>query len=442
MTQAPPRGPGAFDLRNTPQADLLDQCVHCGFCLPSCPTYDLWRVEMDSPRGRLVLMGEGLEEGGEITPEMVGHLDACLGCMACVTSCPSGVQYDRLIEDTRAQVERNYRRPLRDRLMRRLAFAFLTRPGVLRASVPFAWLARVLRFDRLARALPCGSRLRSTLELAPRAPLGATTSTLPTEWAAEGERRGRVGMLQGCVQRVFFHRVNVATAELLAAEGFEVHAPRLPRCCGALQLHTGAEPAATALARATIEAFEGCDFVVANAAGCGSALKDYGHLLREHPGWAERAAEFSTRVRDVNELLAEHDTRSARHPLPILLAYHDPCHLAHAQGVREQPRRLLEEIPELTLTEPDDWSTCCGSAGIYNLLYPDTADELGRRKLANLLATEAPFVAAANPGCALQIEAQARNAGEPLRVLHPIEILHMSMTGGELVADPSPPEGD
>jgi glycolate oxidase iron-sulfur subunit len=418
----------AFDATKPPDAALLDQCVHCGFCLPTCPTYDLWRVEMDSPRGRLVLMAEGLEQGSEITDEMVQHFDACLGCMACVTACPSGVQYDKLIEDTRAQVERNYRRPAADRLLRRLTFALFTHPGRLRAAVPLMWLARSLGLDRIARKRPPRSRLRAAAELAPSIGMGAVGSTLSRHWPALGARRGRVGLLQGCVQRVFFHRVNVATAELLAAEGFEVHAPRLPRCCGALQLHTGYDDAASSLAKRTITAFEDCDFVVTNAAGCGSALKDYGHLLRDDPEWADRAAAFSSRVRDVTELLATVGTVSARHPITGAVAYHDACHLAHAQGIREEPRALLREIPDLRLLDPPDWSTCCGSAGIYNLLQPETADELGARKLSNLLATGARTVAAGNPGCALQIEAQARRADERVRVLHPVELLHLSLT--------------
>jgi glycolate oxidase iron-sulfur subunit len=418
----------AFDAKKPPDAGLLEQCVHCGFCLTTCPTYDLWRVEMDSPRGRLVLMAEGLEPGSRISEEMVQHFDACLGCMACVTACPSGVQYDKLIEDTRAQVERNYQRGVADRMLRRVTFALFTHPGRLRAALPLARLARLLGLERIARRRPPGSRLRAAAELAPPISIGATLSKLPRHWQARGTRRGRVGLLQGCVQRVLFNHVNVATAEVLSAEGFEVHAPRLPRCCGALQMHTGYEDAASSLAKRTIAAFEDCDYVVTNAAGCGSALKDYGHLLRDDPDWAERAAAFSGRVRDITELLASAGTVSARHPVPVEVAYHDACHLAHAQGIREQPRKLLGEIPGLSLLEPPDWSTCCGSAGIYNLLQPRTADELGSRKLSNLLGTGARTIAAANPGCVLQIEAQARSAGEPVKVLHPIELLHLSLT--------------
>ncbi|MGH2920163.1 MAG: (Fe-S)-binding protein, partial [Solirubrobacteraceae bacterium] len=236
-----------------------------------------------------------------------------------------------------------------------------------------------------------------------------------------------VGLLQGCVQRVFFAGVNEATVDVLAAEGWEVHAPARPDCCGALQLHSGEDDPARVRARETIAAFEGYDVVAVNAAGCGAALKDYGHLLRDDPEWAERAAAFSARVRDVTELLAEHEPRAERHPLPLRVVYHDACHLAHAQGVRTPPRDLLRSIPGVELLEPAEWEICCGSAGVYNLLKPEPAAELGRRKARNLLETGAQAVVAANPGCALQIAAAAAELGRPLAVHHPIELLHASI---------------
>jgi glycolate oxidase iron-sulfur subunit len=416
-----------FDTIRPPEKELIEDCVHCGFCLPTCPTYNLWGEEMDSPRGRIVLMSEA-EQGAELSDQMVTHWDRCLGCMACVTACPSGVQYDKLIEDTRAQVERNHSRSAGDRVFRGMLFELFPHPGRLRALAPLMALSRRLGVHRLARRGGPLPRLRALASLTPEAPLRDTVRRLPPRVAASGERRGTVGLLQGCVQRVFFHDVNVATAQVLAAEGFEVHAPRLPRCCGALQMHTGYD--STDLAKATIEAFERCDFVVANAAGCGSSMKDYGHLLREDPEWSERAAAFSAKVRDVTELLAEAGTRAERHPVRTTVAYHDACHLAHAQAVRAQPRELLAEIPELEVVEPEGWEICCGSAGIYNLTCPEPATELGRRKVDNLLATGATTIAAGNPGCAIQIAAVSEQMGQPLRVLHPIELIQMSIQGG------------
>jgi glycolate oxidase iron-sulfur subunit len=228
---------------------------------------------------------------------------------------------------------------------------------------------------------------------------------------------------------VFFGDVNAATVGVLAAEGFDVVAPRLPRCCGALQLHTGHDEQARTLARATIEAFAGSDTVVVNAAGCGSAMKDYGHLFRDDPAWADRAAAFAAKVRDVTELLADLEPVATRHPVPLTVAYHDACHLAHAQGVREAPRRLLGTIPGLELREPAGWEICCGSAGVYNLLKPDPAAELGRRKAQHLLDTGAQAVAAGNPGCALQIAAHARALGRELPVYHPMQLLDASIKG-------------
>jgi glycolate oxidase iron-sulfur subunit len=416
-----------YDATRAPQLDLIDDCVHCGFCLPTCPTYVLWGEEMDSPRGRIVLMKEGHEE---ISAPLVTHLDRCLGCMACVTACPSGVQYDKLIEDARPQLERNIKREPLDRAHRRLIFELFTRPGRLRALAPGAAVAQRLGLPRLARrprVRRLAPRLAAMVSMTPEASMRRSLSRLPERFEARGEKRGTVALLQGCVQRVFFAHVNEATARVLAAEGFEVHVPRMPRCCGALALHAGEDPEATSLAKATIEALEGYETVIVNAAGCGSAMKDYGHVLRDEPEWAERAAAFSARVRDVSEFLAEAGPRAERHRVEMRVAYHDACHLAHAQRVRTQPRELLRGIPGLELVEPADWELCCGSAGIYNLVQPEPAAQLGERKARNLLDTGAEAVVAGNPGCALQISAHSERLGRPLPVLHPMELLARSI---------------
>ena len=424
----------AFDAHKPPELDLIEDCVHCGFCLPTCPTYVLWNEEMDSPRGRIVLMSEGLQPDSVLSDTMVGHFDNCLGCMACVTACPSGVRYDLLIEDTRQQVERRHPRTKRARLLRRVLFATFPHPGRLRATIPAivllrrSGLARAAQRSRLVERFPL---MRTLSELAPPVRLGDMLHRLPTVTKAAGEKRGTVGFLQGCVQRAYFGDVNAATVAVLAAEGFEVHAPRAPRCCGALGLHAGQEEDSLPLAKATIEAFESFDHVVVNAAGCGSAIKDYGHLLRDEPEWAQRAAALAARARDVHELLASVSPRAKRHPVQMKVAYHDACHLAHAQGVRSQPRQLLRSIPGIELVEPAEWEICCGSAGIYNLTRPAPARDLGERKAANLLATGAEAIAAANPGCTLQIAAHLERKGEPRPIVHPMQLLAQSIQGGE-----------
>jgi glycolate oxidase iron-sulfur subunit len=411
---------GAFDTHRPPEQSVIGRCVHCGFCLDTCPTYVLWAAEADSPRGRIVLASEGLREDSVLSDEMVMHFDRCLGCMACVTACPSGVEYDRLIERVRPQIERQARRPVGERLLRRVLFATLPHPQRLRLLAPLLAVSRRAGLDRLPG--PPGRLVR----LAPRpAAKDRRGERLPAQTPAVGPRRGRVALLQGCVQRVFYPEVHRATIAVLAAEGYEVLAPELPECCGALELHSGQERSAVARARATIAAFErlGVDYVVTNAAGCGSAMKDYGELLE-----TDEARRFSGRVKDVLELLGSQEPRARRGPVPLRVVYHDPCHLAHAQGIRVQPRALLRAIPELDLVEaPAEREICCGSAGLYNLLQPQAAAELGERKARHLIGAGAQVIAAANPGCAAQLDHHLRAQGHPLPIVHPIELVWRSL---------------
>jgi glycolate oxidase iron-sulfur subunit len=414
----------AFDSHRPPELDVIDDCVHCGFCLDTCPTYALWGAEADSPRGRIVLMKEGLEEGSALSDEMVNHFDRCLGCMACVTACPSGVRYDRLIERVRPQVERHHERTPAERALRRVLYETLPHPKRLRALLPMLAASRKLGAERLP------DRISMLAKVAPRTPVRELrVKPPPARTPAMGARRGRVGLLLGCVQRVFYPQVHRATVHVLAAEGFEVIAPTLPDCCGALELHGGSEESAIVRAKATIAAFaqaggaEGIDHIVVNAAGCGSAMKEYGELI----GTSD-ADEFSSRVSDISELLGSVPARAPRGELPLRVAYHDACHLAHAQGVRQQPRELLRSIPGLELlevtTEPE---LCCGSAGIYNLVQPQAAAELGARKARNLLETGAEAIAAGNPGCAAQLDMHLRELGRELPIYHPIELLSRSI---------------
>ena len=430
----------AFDALRPPSRDLLDDCVHCGFCLPTCPTYTLWGEEMDSPRGRIDLMRAGVE-GAPMTTSMLGHLDACLGCMACVTACPSGVQYDRLIEQTRAQVERRVERPAQDRALRTMIFNLFPYPDrlrVLRAPLRLAQRTGALRLvDRTGVVARVSPRLAAMQSLAP--PLGPRV-TVPERTPAVGERRAVVGMLTGCVQREFFGEVNAATARVLAAEGCEVVAPRGQGCCGALSVHTGREPEGMTFARRLIDTFTeaGVDHVVVNSAGCGSTMKDYVHLLADDPDYAERAREFSARVRDLSEILVELGPVAERHPVSaggrdVVVAYHDACHLRHAQKVVTQPRELLHGIPGVSLVEIPDAEICCGSAGVYNILNPQPATELGDRKAAAILRTGAELLVTANPGCLMQISRALERAGQSVPFVHTATVLDASLRGEPLV---------
>jgi len=420
----------AFDDHHPPRLDLIDDCVHCGFCLPTCPTYVLWGAEADSPRGRIYLMEQGVR-GEPMTDSMVVHFDRCLGCMACVTACPSGVRYDRLIEDTRQQVERRHPRNLRERLLRAVIFGLFPYPRRLRLlrgplrAYQASGLQRLIDRTGLLNRAPTLATLQS---LAPRL---ARPERLASRLPATGPRRAVVGMLTGCVQSVFFPDVNAATARVLAAEGCDVVVPRGQGCCGALSVHNGREGQAQRFARALIDTFTAAqvDFVVVNAAGCGSTLKEYGELLRDDPVYAERAAALAAKVRDLSEILVELGPIATRHSLAITVAYHDACHLAHAQGVRAQPRKLLAAIPGLQLREIADPEICCGSAGVWNVLNPEPARQLGERKARDVLATGADLLVTANPGCLMQVAAAVRAAGASIGLAHTAQVLDASIRG-------------
>ena len=463
---------------------LAGDCVHCGFCLPACPTYQLWGEEMDSPRGRIHLVTQALA-GTQLTEAASAHFDRCLGCMACVPACPSGVRYDRLIEAARTWSEEPPpglspapARSPRERAIRAAIFATFPYPRRLRALIGPLRGAQRARLDQLIGRSRAAQRLApeltSALRVAPAGPPGRRSrgqrGTLPGRVPARGERRAVVGMLTGCVQQVFFPEVNIATARVLAAEGCDVIIPGGQGCCGALSLHSGRASEAAGFARRTIAAFEraGVDAVVVNSAGCGSAMKEYGALFaaragggqdgdgpdgdgqdgggpgagrdETEAGWAARAVALSGKVRDLSEFLIElfgqaGGVRAPRHELKVTAAYHDACHLAHAQRIRQQPRDLLGTIPGLEIAEVGDGSTCCGSAGVYNLLQPDAARELGQRKAAAVRATGASLVVSANPGCSLQIAAAlADDGGAAPAVAHIAEVLDVSIRGRPVTA--------
>jgi glycolate oxidase iron-sulfur subunit len=424
----------AFDAHHAPGRTLIDACVHCGFCLPTCPTYALWNEEMDSPRGRIYLMKAADDGRTPMSAPFVRHFDTCLGCLACVTACPSGVQYGPLIEATRGQIERRFARPWHDRAFRSAIFAVFPYPGRVRlALLPVALFGPILRAFRRSRAtaaLP--RRLRALIDMAPRVSLWTLFARLPERTVAAPPRRRSAGLLTGCVQRAVLPKVNAATARVLAAEGVEVVAPAAQGCCGALALHVGRLDEARAFARRTIETFEraGVDAVVVNAAGCGSSMKEYGDLLADDPAWADRARAFAAKVRDVHELLVElGPPRAPRHPLPLRVVYQDACHLAHGQGIRAQPRALLLTIPGLELLDMAEAEMCCGSAGVYNLTEPEGARQLGDRKAAHIAAASPDVIASGNPGCTLQIAAAAARQGHRWRVVHPVELIDEAIRG-------------
>lgn len=442
----PGGGPGGgptigFDRQSPPDPALLSACVHCGFCLSTCPSYRVLGKEMDSPRGRIYLM-DGIRTGqASLTAETSQHFDTCLGCLACVTTCPSGVQYDQLIAATRPQVERNVPRSIPARLLRTLIFQLFPYPDRLRWFLPAlvlyqklglqAWVRRLAWLDRLSPQLAAMESILPPLSM--NGFYDGFSDLIP----AVGDRRFRVGMVLGCVQRVMFPGVNEATVRVLTANGCDVVIPKAQGCCAALPAHQGQAGQAQAIARQMIDAFEEAgladlDYVVINAAGCGHTLKEYGHILAEDPVYADRAAAFAAKVRDVNEFLAEAGLTAPLHPLfpePLAIVYQDACHLLHGQRIADPPRDLLRAIPGVTLREPIDAALCCGSAGVYNMLQPETAEELGQQKVQNLVNTGADLIASANPGCSLQIRKHLALAGRSIALLHPIELLDYSIRG-------------
>ncbi len=397
--------------------DPIEACVHCGFCLPTCPTYSTMGDEMNSPRGRIFLMKETLE--GKLEPEDVDpYIDNCLGCLACVTSCPSGVEYGELISPYRAWSERTRERSLTEKVQRFAMLKTIPYPDRFRKASKLATL-----FKPIGRFLPKG--MGAMLELAPH--------TLPTEQPLEelhparGERRGRVALLAGCAQQALAPRINLAAIRVLTRNGIEVVVPKNQGCCGSLAMHIGAAHDARKAALNNFDAFpDDIDAIISTAAGCGSGMKEYGTLFAgEDPEILEQAQNYASKVIDICEYLDQIGfvPPEKENATPITVAYHDACHLAHAQKIRSSPRKLLQSIPGLTLLEPAEWEICCGSAGSYNIEHPDTAKELGQRKVKNLVATGADIVATGNIGCLTQIEFHSKEQPKPLRVVHTVELL-------------------
>ena len=397
----------------------IDACVHCGFCLQSCPTYLTLEDENDSPRGRIVLMRALLEGRLEPTSDTVEtHIAQCLGCRACETACPSGVPYGHMLEATRATLAEH--RPIP--VVARLILSVLERPVMLRLALFGGRVMRALGVAKLFSGLP--GRLGFAMSMLASTKRRATRASAP---AATQGKRGSVALLTGCVMEGLFAETNRATERVLSANDYAMRAAPDQRCCGALHAHAGDEHAAKRLAKANIEAFEAsnADFVCTNAAGCGAMMKDYGHLLRHDPAWKDRAAALSAKVRDVSELLSAAGPKAGG-PVRVTVAYDAPCHLVHAQRVSNPPLDVLRAIPELELVPLAESDVCCGSAGIYNLVEPETSDIVLKRKLDNIATSKAEFIATGNPGCMMQIGAGLFRDGSPMKVVHPVELLDQS----------------
>ncbi len=412
---------------------LFLDCVHCGLCTASCPTYVELGNENDSPRGRIYLM-RGVTDGRiELNHEVRRHLELCLDCRACETSCPSGVQYGKLIEPFRLAMEQAGDEPAKshDWFHRWILFRLFPYPDRMRKALIPARIAQRLGLMWLAEKsgmmglLP--TRLRQLARMLP--PPQAQGPQLPEILPAEGKRRARVALFTGCVSDVMFRPTNWATARVLQKNGCDVIVPRGQACCGAIHFHGGAGEPAQQLADRNLDAFDyrNVDAVIVNVAGCGAMLKDYGHHW--HDDRQKDRATFSSKVKDIHEFL---DTLGIVKPtgeLPITATYHDACHLCHAQKIREAPRKLLAQIPGLKMRELPESELCCGAAGTYNLTEPDMSGRLSKRKMDNILSTGARVVVTANAGCLLQIQREARTRGQKMSVVHPIDLLDMSYRG-------------
>ncbi|MGD1702843.1 (Fe-S)-binding protein [Dapis sp. BLCC M229] len=427
----------SFDSQNPPNPELIDACVHCGFCLSTCPSYRVIGKEMDSPRGRIYAM-DAINKGEVALNKTTSqHFDTCLGCLACVTTCPSGVKYDKLIAATRPQVERNIPRSLPDLLIRNLIFNLFPYPNRLRPLLIPLFVYQKLGFNKFIRATKLlekiSPRLAAMESILPEITVDSFESNYPTIIPAQGEKRYRVGLILGCVQRIFFSPVNMATIRVLTANGCEVVIPQSQGCCAALPEHQGQTEQAHTLAKQMIDSFAntGVDAVIINAAGCGHTLKEYGNILQDDSEYCEKAKEFSSQVKDVQEFLANVGLTAKLSPLiedeELTIVYQDACHLLHGQKISLEPRKLLQQIPGVKLREPIDAALCCGSAGIYNMLQPEVAEELGQQKVENLLNTGAELIASANPGCSLQIKKHLELQGKKMTLMHPIELLDYSI---------------
>ena len=409
---------------------LVNQCIHCGLCLQACPTYAVFGTEMDAPRGRIVLMRAAAE--GRIGPEefnntFAEHMGLCLSCLACQTACPSGVKYGALIETTKVTMERHRTPGALERFVRWLGFQqMMPHVGRLKLMARLMWLYEAVGLQKLVRALKFLPRPLQAME-AILPPIVPKYRDYSRPAPAIGEKRGEVAFFIGCIQEAFLAPANEATIRILQRNGYEVHFPQGQTCCGAAQLHVGEERLAQGLARKNIDAFEKSDVVINNAGGCGATLKDeYVGLFHDDPVYQEKARQLKAKVRDISEFLFDHLHVPPTGEVKVKATYSDSCHLRHAQKVVKPPRELLKKIPGLELVELKLPDRCCGSAGVYNIVYSETADAILDTKMADIAATGAELIVASNTGCHMQLVAGVRRAGLEARVMHVAEVLDLS----------------
>ena len=425
----------AFDEIDRPSPDLVQDCVHCGFCLSACPTYLETGNELDSPRGRIYLMKSAIEGKIPMGGSLVKHLDMCLGCIACEPACPSGVQYSRLIESARSQIERRYERPFSDKLHRFLIFSIFPYSGRLRSLLPLLYLYQASGFKSLIHKSGIAQRLSKTLtkmdDMLPAIKFSTLFPSMPNLMPSKGKKRYRVALLTGCVQSVLFSHTNEATVRVLSENGCEVVAPRNQGCCGALSLHAGRLSEARDFARANIDIFERYDHdaIIVNSAGCGSAIKEYRELLKEDESYAERAERISDKTKDIMEFLDEIGLQGELKEIKCRVTYQDACHIAQAQRIKTQPRNVIKKIPGVEFIELPESELCCGSAGIYNMVEPEMSGRLLDRKIRNIKETKADLLVVGNPGCLLQIQMGLKQNGLNIKTAHPIELLDWAYGG-------------
>ncbi len=403
---------------------ILRSCVHCGFCTATCPTFVLLGDELDSPRGRIYLIKDLLENDKPATAQVVKHIDRCLSCLSCMTTCPSGVHYMHLVDHARKHIEETYVRPLNERGLRRILQLVLPRPGLFRLSLIGAWFARPF-----ASWFP--GRLKGIVAMAPARLANPSPVDRPQVFAAEGERRARVALLSGCAQQVLLPQINETTVRLLTRHGVEVVVAKGVGCCGALVHHMGKEAAALAAARANVAAWTaeidgaGLDAIIINASGCGTTIKDYGYMLREDSAWADRAARVSALTKDISEFLVEIGTLDSVREVGAKVAYHSACSMQHGQQIKTAPKHLLSKAG-FTVGDVPEGHLCCGSAGTYNLMQPAIATRLRDRKVANIESTGPDVIATGNIGCMMQLA-----GGTDIPIVHTVALLDWA-TGGPI----------